>query len=142
MKGFFGDRDQRFFGNIVIVHVALNLHAKVLRGQHQTNLAIPVVDTPVCRRGVERPRRVLVKTEYQRISVLARFDRRVRRMQGTATGGTTIKYMRKLQAAEAHLIDDRIGIAGVLTAAVTALDIAPVDTRIRQRRAGCRSTLL
>ena len=59
------------------MHVALNLHAEILGGQHQTRLAVPVVEAPVGGLRVKSTAVMFVKADHQADVILATFDCRV-----------------------------------------------------------------
>ena len=86
----------------MVVHVALNLHAEILGGEHQAGFAVPVVESPVSGLRVEGTAVMFVEANYQPDVVLATFDRRVGCVKRAAPRCATVCHVGELKSGEAQ----------------------------------------
>ena len=97
--------------------------------------AVPVGQRPVGGIVLESAARMLVEADDERHLGRARLERPNRRHERRAAGRAAVPDVDEREPGRAEVGHHRVGVAGVLAAAVGDLDVAPGDAGIGERAA-------
>ena len=107
-----GDADERVLADVVLMHVALDLHAEELRRQRHADVAVPLAEPAGLRVDGEGAPGVLVEADRHADVEHAGLNGHVSRLQGAAAGGAAVGDVDELQAGQPQLGDHGVGVAG------------------------------
>ena len=126
----------------MIVQIPLRLDGEELRRQHHAGLAVPIAEPVLRRCGVEGAGRMLVEADRHPDVVVPRTDGPVGHRQRRATGGAAVRDVDELDSREPEVGNQRVGVAGGVTASEGELDVAPLDAGVGEGSAGRDGALL
>jgi hypothetical protein len=124
---------ERRLRDVEVVHVALELRAEELGRHHEAVLAVPRRQRPVGRVVLEGAAGVLVETDDEADVVRAGLERADGRDERRAAGRASVLHVHERQARRAEVGHHRVGVPGVLAAAVRELHVGPHEPGIGER---------